>query len=850
MANRGAADTGAGMADTACRACQAEAVTRLPGLACAAGTAEAASAAPAKALQMPGIRTRARGRQLACAHLGRARLGSVVVCIGSPLVGPRIPARADSRHYPVMRFPWGLFSTPRSRATTACAALTLAVTLALVPAALVPERAPELLQRLDLWLYDRLVQTSIAPSPRPAVTIVAIDEPSLARIGQWPWPRDRMAELVARLFDTYGVQVLALDTVFAEPDRSDAAAIRAAIGRAPPAADPALRREVESALAGLDRDAIFAQALQGRPVVLGYYFTRTGGPGTGALPEPGWLPRAVAGELGIRAPEFAGYGANLPALMRAAGAAGHFTRDEDVDKVTRRLPMLVAHGDSVYTSLALEVLLQVAGNVPIGVPPAGPGEPATALQIGERLVLPIDPASRVLVPFYGPPGTIDTLSAADVLEGRADPARLRGRIVVFGPTAPGLRDSVPTPLGGDRVFPGVEVHASVIQGALDGRLPSQPWFTNAAVLGLLGGVALVMLVAARGLRLRSFALTTGVLALSLLAAGWLLWSRERWVLPLALPLVQLAALFVGLNLLAYLFETRGRRALGRLFGQYVPPELVEEMNADPARYSMSGHSAELSVMFADVRGFTTLSEQMQPQALGELMNTLLTELSRVIRADHRGTIDKYIGDCVMAFWGAPVPRPDHAAAAVAAALDMQRALVALIPGLTLPGGAQLAVGIGVNTGPAVVGNMGSAYRMAYTVLGDTVNTASRLEGLTKAYGAGIVAGESVRQAAGADFLWRELDRVRVKGRETPLSIHEPVARAQEASPAQRERAQRHEAALAAWRESRFDESLQAWQALHEEEPCLLYALWIERAQRLRDEPPGSGWDGVYTFETK
>ena len=709
-----------------------------------------------------------------------------------------------------------LFTSPRSRATLACGVLALALTLALVPAALAPERAADPLQRLELWLYDRLVRLSLAPSPQPAVTVVAIDEASLARLGQWPWPRDRMAELVRALLDTYGVQVLALDVVFAEPERSDAPALRAALERAPPGTDAAWRAELQALLARLDRDAVFAQALQGRPVVLGYYFTRNGTAGTGALPDPPWLPREMARELGVQPPEFPAFGANLPELVQADGQAGNFTRDGDLAGVTRRVPMLAAHGDAVYTSLALEVLSLVAGQAPIsaGTGAAGAaaaaGEPATVLEIGERLRLPIDPGSRLLVPFYGPPGTLDTVSAADVLEGRIDPARLRGRIAVFGPTAPGLRDSVPTPVGGDRVFPGVELHASVIQGALDGRIPSQPWWTPSAVLALLALVGLAMFVGARRLRLRGFALLTLALALALLAAGWLLWSRERWVLPLALPLVQLASLFVGLNLLAYLFETRGRRALGRLFGQYVPPELIEEMNADPARYSMSGRSAELSVMFADVRGFTTLSEQMAPQALGELMNTLLTELSRVVRADHQGTIDKYIGDCVMAFWGAPVARADHAAAAVAAALDMQRALAALVPRLVLPGGAKLAVGIGLNTGPAVVGNMGSAYRMAYTVLGDTVNTASRLEGLTKAYGVGIVAGEAVRQATEQDFVWRELDRVRVKGRETPLSIHEPLARAGQASAAQRERAQRHEQALQAWRARRFDEALAAW----------------------------------------
>ncbi len=754
-----------------------------------------------------------------------------------------------------MRMPWGLFATPRGRATLASAALALAVTLSLVPAALAPERAPDPLQRLELWLYDRFVRMSLAPSPQPAVTIVAIDEPSLARLGQWPWPRDKMATLVRELFDTYGVRVLALDVVFAEPERSDAPAIRAALARTPSSADSALRRDIEAVLAQLDRDAVLAQSLEGRPVVLGYYFKRTGGPSTGALPETGWLPREMAGELGIRPPEFPGYGSNLPELVQAAGRAGHFTRDIDLDGVTRRVPMLVAHGEWVYTSLALEVLSQVAGQAPIGAgrPGAGggaSGEPASVIEIGERFSLPIDPGSRLWVPFYGPPGTIDTVSAADVIERRLDPERLRGRIVVFGPTAPGLRDNVPVPVEADRVFPGVELHASVIQGALDGRIPQQPWFANAAVLTTLVLVALGMLAASRRLHLRSFALAAASTALVLVAVGWALWTRERWVLPLALPLVQVAALFVGLNVLGYLFETRGRRALSQLFGQYVPPELVDEMNEDPARYSMSGHRADLSVMFADVRGFTTLSEQLEPKALGDLMNVLHTALSRVIRADHRGTIDKYIGDGVMAFWGAPVARTDHAAAAVAAALDMQRALADLVPTLTLPGGAQLAVGIGVNTGPAVVGNMGSAYRLAYTALGDTVNTASRLEGITKAYGVGIVAGESVRQAAPEAFVWRELDRVRVKGRETPLSIHEPLGRAEAADASQRERAQRHEAALAAWRDCRFDEALAAWEALNAQDPCVLFALWIERARRMREDPPGPGWDGVYTFETK
>jgi adenylate cyclase len=429
---------------------------------------------------------------------------------------------------------------------------------------------------------------------------------------------------------------------------------------------------------------------------------------------------------------------------------------------------------------------------------------------------------------------------------------MRGRIVVFGPTAPGLRDSRATPV--DTNQPGTELHVSWLQGALDAQLPSRPHYTDAAVLTLVWCVALGMLAGAWRLRPARFVATAAALALGVWSLGWWLWRQDRLVLPVALPLVQIAVLFVALGALGYLLELRGRSAINRLFGQYVPPELVNEMNEDPESYSMSGRAVELTVMFADVRGFTTISEKLEPTALGELMNTLLTDLSRVIRADHLGTIDKYIGDCVMAFWGAPVARPDHAAAGVAAAIDMQRSLALLVPRLTLPPGATIAIGIGLNTGRAVVGNMGSAYRMAYTVMGDTVNTASRLEGLTKAYGAQIVAGDAVRLAAPEQFLWRRLDLVRVKGRDTPLAIHEPLCRVEDATPAQRDMVRRHEAALARCLGRDFSGALADWQALQRDaDPALhseLHAVWIARCEHYLSTPPPADWDGVHTFETK
>jgi len=749
-----------------------------------------------------------------------------------------------------------LFSTPRRSATLVSGVATLLLAAALA-GLLVTGRTPELLQRADLWIHDIWVRHTLQAPASPQVTVLAVDEASLERLGQWPWPRDRVAQIVEQVIDRYGARLLALDVTFVEPDRSDAAALREALQRAPAAegaqgagpAEAALRRELQALLGRLDRDTVLARALQGRPVVLGYAFSPQASLRKGALPEP-WLPAPMLDEIGLQPPALPGYASSLPQLAQAAGRAGHVNALRDLDGLTRRMAMLVQHDDMVYTSLTLAALSTLAGErVPVEF---GRGDATgrglqQALRIGPY-TLPVDASGGVRLPFFGPAGSTPRVSVADLLDGRADPALLRGRVVVMGATAAGLRDSIPTPVAGDQ--PGVELHAALLEGALGGVLPSRHPQTTALELALLAGCAVLMLAGARRLRLPQFTAVSLALAGGTVLLGWFFWWSSRLWLPIATPLLFVALLFVTLTVLGYLLETRGRQALNRLFGQYVPPELVGEMNEDPARYSMSARSSELTVMFADVRGFTTLSERLEPAALGELMNTLLTELSRVIRADHLGTIDKYIGDCVMAFWGAPVARADHAAAAVAAALDMQRALARLLPRLALPGGAPLAVGIGLNTGPAVVGNMGSAYRMAYTVLGDTVNTASRLEGLTKAYGVGIVAGDAVRRAAPSAFVWRELDRVRVKGRDAPLAIHEPLCRAADAPAAVVEQVARHEAALAACRARDFHTAVQAWQALQDDAPCALHALWLERARRLQAAPPGPDWDGVTTFESK
>jgi adenylate cyclase len=300
----------------------------------------------------------------------------------------------------------------------------------------------------------------------------------------------------------------------------------------------------------------------------------------------------------------------------------------------------------------------------------------------------------------------------------------------------------------------------------------------------------------------------------------------------------------------YFFEFRKGRALVSRFGEYVAPEQVARMAEDPQAYNMDGESRELTVMFVDVRGFTTISEGLSPRELREYINLYLTAMSEDIRSSHQGTLDKYIGDAVMAFWGAPVHFPDHASRAVATSLLMQESAARLNRDFLARGWPELRIGIGLNTGLMHVGDMGSAIRRAYTVMGDAVNLGSRLEGITKVYGVGIAVGEATRAAA-PEFAYRELDLVRVKGKNEPVAIFEPLGRADQVDPDAREELRRWEQALALVRAQRWDEAGQAIAGLAASHPeRALYPLYLERIAHYRQHPPGPDWDGVTTFETK
>ncbi len=707
------------------------------------------------------------------------------------------------------------------------------------------------LQRLEALLYDARVRLTMPGTVDDRIVIVDIDERSLAQEGRWPWPRDRVGVLLDRLFDEYGAQLVAFDVVFAEPDRSSGLHVLEALADGELARVDGLRPALDAIAPRLQYDRILAQKMAGRPVVLGYYFTREdprAATRANSLPLPA-LPPGALENVTAHPTQWTGYGANLPELQKAAAAAGHFNPWTDDDGITRRVPMLAEREGAYYEPLSVAVLRVLTGVQTLA---PGLGEAIDGARLLEWIEvgdirIPVDDRVTALVPYRGPERSFPYVSAADVLAGKVDRGALEGRVILVGTTAPGLNDLRATPVA--PVYPGVEVHANLIAGALDGRIKHMPgYIVGVEVMVLAAAGVLLALVLPLLTPLRSTLFTLAVLA-AVVGSNLALWVRADVVLPLAASLMMIGAMFALNMSYGFFVEARAKRQITRLFGQYVPPALVEVMSRHPERFSMEGESRELSVLFSDVRGFTTVSEGLDPKMLAQVMNEFLTALSRVIYR-HQGTIDKYMGDCIMAFWGAPIADARHARNAVRAGLDMLSAMEALHARFAARGWPVLQVGVGVNTGRVTVGNMGSEIRVAYTVMGDAVNLASRLEGLTKQYGVGMLVGEATR-AACEGIAFRELDRVRVQGKRQAVAVFEPLGEERDLASALGIEIERWHAALALYRAQRWDaaqETLSPLQRAHPE--SFLYAEFLRRIVYLRAHPPGADWDGAWTFDSK
>jgi len=712
-------------------------------------------------------------------------------------------------------------------------------------------------QFIDAKLYDYRMRMTLPKTSDDRIVILDIDEKSLKQEGRWPWGRDKMAILMDELFDHYKVAAVGFDVVFAEKDTSSGLNVLQELGRKQFKDVAQFQSVLTQIKPVLEYDSLFADKLKQRNVVLGYYFSNSengaSSSKSGALPPPVFSAGAFKGRP-IEFVNWDSYGANLAELQASAATAGHFNPVVDFDGVVRRIPMIVEHEGAYYESLSLAMVRAVLGSpklVPgfVGQSKDYGGLEWLSLESAQGdMIIPVDSRVSALIPFRGERGTFRYISLASVMRGEVPLVVLENKIVLVGTSAPGLMDMRTTPVG--EVYPGVEVHANMISGILNQNIKQSPSYVlgvNVVLLTLIGislSAILPLLSPVRGM-LVTLATMTGDIVLNRY-----MWEYGDIALPLAGGMLMILGLFALNMSFGYFVESRSKRQITHLFGKYVPTELVDEMSKHPEQVvSMEGESREMTILFSDVRGFTTISEGLDPKELSQLMNEFLTPLSRVI-SKHQGKVDKYMGDCIMAFWGAPNPLPDHAHNAVLAGIEMQLELAKLQPLFKERGWPEIHIGVGINTGRVSVGNMGSEVRVAYTVMGDAVNLASRLEGITKEYGAQVLVGEGTKQAA-PEFLYREVDLVRVKGKEQPVAIFEPIGLHEEVSKEVLEEIKLFNQAVRLYRKQDWDKAELQLLSLRNMYPqSKLYQVYAERVAYFRKEPPGDNWDGVFTFKTK
>jgi adenylate cyclase len=706
---------------------------------------------------------------------------------------------------------------------------------------------PAPVEELRVRTFDTFQRIDPRKKAARPVTIVDIDEKSLAKFGQWPWPRTRIADMVANL-TKLGAAAIAFDIMFAEPDRLN-----------PDIAADTFRNLDEATRDKLralpSNDEVLAAAMRHSRVVLG----ETGLPEVlteldKELPVTGL---ATLGEDPQRFMyEFPGLLRNTPVLEKAAGGRGLLTINPERDGIVRRVPMIMQAQGTTMPSLSFEMLRVVTGTDTIFIKTDVAGIKSLGVK---GLQIPTDLNGQLWVHFAHKDTSI-VVSALDLLEGRAPPEKIKGKLVLVGTSAAGLNDIKTTPV--DPAMPGVEIHAQVLESALTRAVLSQPYygpaleFFAALILGLLviafapafGPVTLVVVGA--------------LFATLLIGTSWYFYSHDRLLIDFTYPLLSTTAIYLTLIFTSFVREQAQRRQIRSAFSQYLSPALVEQLAQSPEKLVLGGEEREMTIMFSDVRGFTTISESYKhdPQGLTALMNRFLTPLTNAILAC-KGTIDKYMGDAIMAFWNAPLDDPEHQINACAAAVDMLDKIDELnkVREQEANDGGHvyipLNVGIGLNTGTCVVGNMGSDLQFNYSVLGDSVNLASRLEGRSKEYGFPIIVGSKTALAVKDKFAILELDFIMVKGKKEPEVIYAIAGREDVAHSGRFQRLRNLTIEmLACYRSRDWDGALAAIERGRRSDDAhalkLLYDLYEARIRGYQENPPPEDWNGAFALLTK
>ena len=747
-----------------------------------------------------------------------------------------------------------------------------------------PVIVANIIERLEYLVYDQRLSIMPRPtkSPDNKIVIVDLDERSLQAEGQYPWNRIKVGQLTEKLRDN-GVLVVGFDITFPEPDRNirdllqtvDLSQLSSGFNETLAQIEPQI-----------DADQYFARAMQsGVDVVLAINFTMQSTAAYNELPESivdigEELAEAVA------VTDMTGFTGNIEVLQLASLGSGSMNQVPDSDGVVRRVPLLMRYGSGLYPTLALEMVrvFNFAENYELITQNYNGFEVVRAVGVGRgvgRFEIPTDGFAKVIVPYIGPSSEFDDssypyISATDVLRDNLtdeEKEQLQNSLVLVGTSAPGLGDIRAMPL--DRLYPGVEVHANMLNALLD-SVPTiqvdsgenstesvfsafipptdiyfpyrQDWAGGAYFFGLIVvGLILSLLFPIMGAA--SMAATGSILFIGALWGNFQLWDVYKLDYPIVL-LLMLILLLTATNLIyGFLSESQTRKTIKGMFDQYVPPAHIDSMLNDPDNYTFDGESKDLSVLFADIRNFTTISEALSATELKKLMNDFFTPITKII-FENNGTIDKYVGDMVMAFWGAPLEDLNHRENAIKGALLMLEKVDELRPDFLARGYPDVVIGIGINSGMMNVGDMGSIYRRSYTVLGDSVNLSSRLEGLTKFYGIQLLVGEAAIK--GLDrFLFRHIDRVKVKGKIKAVDCYEPICELNRANAELTERVSEYHKALDCYFGQDWGAAESIFKALQQNEPdTLLYKVYLERIDILREQVLAQDWDGSFTHTSK
>ena len=699
---------------------------------------------------------------------------------------------------------------------------------------LLVQTEPQFLQVLRLKVFDLYQQTWELPQPEnPPVYVIDVDEKSLAELGQWPWPRVVIADLVESAFDQ-GVSALAFDMIFAEPDRTS------------PSIAPnywEISKDQQQKLKQLeDHDKVFADTLAERNVVLGFAFTNDE---VEARQTDFWPYVGISFKQNIKPylPVAANVIRNLQTIEDNAPSIGWFSYQPDPDNIIRRVPTVMVYDGEPFPPLSVELLRLHKGTKALRLLEGAEGVGQMTMGQGkEAISIPTDQNGFYWIRFRKSNPEI-YISAVDVLKGNLPEGFLKDKMVVVGTSAKGLLDLRATPLNAN--MPGVEVHAQVIETVLNGDFLKRPgWAKFAEFLTIfIGGILLIILVEMFGAISAAVTATVAICAV-IWSSVWLFVNKGLLLDPIP-AVIGLTIIYLFHNILKYSREESSRKAIRGAFSHYLSPEMVRIVARDPDKLKLGGEQKEMTIFFSDIRGFTTISEQFDAEGLSKFINAYLTPMTEIV-LKNQGTIDKYIGDAIVAFWNAPVDVPRHPKIACESALEMLKELKKMNKKWQAEGLPEIGVGIGLNTGNVNVGNMGSSQRFDYTVMGDTVNLAARLESGSKLYGVSLVVSQNVVDQV-PEGLFLPLDLVTVKGKTEPVKIYELVGM-NKAKPEVQEELELATEAVELYRQQKWQASTKLFKQLKHHDT--LRDLYLSRIKEYKKNPPPKNWDGSYVATSK